>query len=117
MSYPAIMTERYQLSLSAYFKRLLRVSSAYASVKIVSGPRKGTDLGETECIPNSFNPDWCKVFFLDFDPDDNTALEITIWDFQHGSAPWRVGGARLNAAEVYRKKGAQAKIGTKGASL
>lgn len=111
------MTERYQLSLSAYFKSLLRVSSAYASVKIVSGPRKGTDLGETECIPNSSNPDWCKVFFLDFELNDSTTLEITIWDFQHGSAPWRMGGARLDAAEVYRKKGAQAKIGTKGTSL
>lgn len=113
------MTERYQLSLGAYFKRLFRISSAYATVQIVSGPQKGTDLGETECIPNSMNPDWCKIFFLDLDLEeqDSTILQVTVWDFQHGSAPWRIGSVKLNAADIYKKKGTQRRLGTKGSSV
>eukprot|EP00980_Cylindrotheca_fusiformis_P012303 scaffold3014_cov116-Cylindrotheca_fusiformis.AAC.5 len=103
---------RYELSLSAYFKRLFHVSSTYATVEIVDGP----NLGETECIPNSTNPDWCRSFYLS--TLENVSLKISVWDFQNGSSPWRIGTVTLKATAIFDKKGPmQARIGPKKSSL
>mmetsp|Transcript_7921 Transcript_7921/g.19123 ORF Transcript_7921/g.19123 Transcript_7921/m.19123 type:complete len:527 (+) Transcript_7921:65-1645(+) len=98
------MIGAYQLSLSAYFKSVFSVSSSYASVKIVGGTFRGNDLGETECIPCSSTPDWCKTFFLDFIPGDGTILEISVFDYNNGSTAYKIGGTRIKAEEVLKRK-------------
>ena len=94
----------YQLSLCASFKSRFRVNSSYASVKVVAGPYEGKDLGETECIPCSSNPDWCKTFFLDFLPGDGTVLEITAYDFNNGSTAYKIGSTKVRVEEVLKRK-------------
>ncbi|CAJ1935913.1 unnamed protein product [Cylindrotheca closterium] len=99
------MLGAYQLSLSAQFLSRFKVSSSYASVKIIEGSYRGTDLGETECIPRSSTPDWCKTFFLDFVPGDGTVVEISIYDFNNGSTAYKIGGSRIRIEEVAKRKG------------
>lgn len=101
--------ERYQISLHAFNLPnkggLFQKSSPYASVKIVSGPQQGTVLGETEHIPHTLSPEWCKVFFLEFSPSEVTYLEVTIWDFHNGKEPLWMGEARFEATSVYQEPG------------
>ena len=99
------MLGAYQMSLSAHFLSLFSVSSCYASVKIVEGTYRGTDLGETECIPRSSTPDWCKTFFLDFVPGDGTVVDISVYDFNNGSTAYKIGATRIWAEEVAKRKG------------
>src|SRR5210317_1950549 len=94
----------YQLSLCASFKSHFRVNSSYASVKIVSGPYEDKDLGETETIPCSSTPDWCKTFFLDFLPGDGTVLEITVWDDNNGSSSYKIGSTKIRVEEALKRK-------------
>jgi hypothetical protein len=104
------MKERYQLSLHAidlpskggFFRK---VASPYAKVKITSGPEKGTVVGETEPVPHTLHPDWCKILFLEFSPADVTNLEITIWDYRNGKEPLWMGEANFEATSVYQEAG------------
>eukprot|EP00980_Cylindrotheca_fusiformis_P020610 scaffold7679_cov134-Cylindrotheca_fusiformis.AAC.1 len=114
--------ERYQLSLNAIGLPnrggLFRMSSPYAKVKVVSGPHQGVELGRTEAIPRHLSPDWCKIFFLEFSPNDVTNLEITVWDEVKGKKDVKIGGAMFEATTVFRQPGrtASEQIGNKSTS-
>ncbi len=101
--------ERYQISLHAFNLPnkggWFRKSSPYASVKVISGPQQGQILGETEHLPHTLDPDWCKVFFLDFSSSEITHLEVTIWDYHNGHEPIWMGEARFEATSVYLEPG------------
>jgi C2 domain len=95
--------DRYQVSLWATNlpnKGWFRTSSLYATIKIVSGPQQGTELGRTEIIEQNPNPDWCKIFFLEFSRAEITLLEITIYDRWVGKSPLWIGEGRFEAASV-----------------
>lgn len=114
--------ERYQLSLNAIDLPnrggLFRMSSPYARVKVVSGPKQGTDLGKTEAITRNLSPDWCKIFFLEFSPSDVTNLEISIWDKVDRKKDVKMGVAIFEATTVFQEPGrtASEKIGRKRTS-
>ena len=114
-------TERYQISLHAVDlpnKGWFRRSSPYATIKIASGSRNGTDLGETEVIQKCLSPDWCKIFYLDFSPSQVTDLEVNIWDYRLGKEPIKMGTAKFEAATVYQSPGntMSKRIGSKDSS-
>jgi hypothetical protein len=113
------MTERYQLALHAENlsnSRWCGKICPYATVKITSGPRMGTVLGETEAIATDVDPDWVKIFFLEFAPGEVTNIEVTIWDYRLGSEPIHIGEVNFEATSVFRAPGktVSAEIGDSG---
>ena len=105
----------YQLSLKASFRT--RVSSSYASVRVVAGPQSGKDLGETECVPKSTSPDWRKTFFLDCTPGDGTVLEIDVWDRNNGSTAYKIGGTKIRAEKLLKRKVLQVPLSSHSTNL
>jgi len=104
-----IQRERYQLSLYAWNLPNMgwfRKSSPMAKVTIVSGPQRGTVLGETEVIRQDLSPEWSKIFFLDFAASEITQLEVVIYDCgMKGMEPVYMGEARFEATSVFHEDG------------
>eukprot|EP00934_Nitzschia_sp_Nitz4_P002879 Nitzschia sp. Nitz4//scaffold30_size153850//60720//61724//NITZ4_002772-RA/size153850-augustus-gene-0.57-mRNA-1//1//CDS//3329547244//2869//frame0 len=100
--------DRYQLSLHGIDlpnKRWFGRSSPYATVKILTGRQRGKELGQTEHLEADLNPDWCKIFFLEFSPAEITDIEVVIWDYNVGHEPLWIGEAKFEATSVFQEPG------------
>jgi hypothetical protein len=73
---------RFQLSLYAgkLPSSLFHTPSPYGVVTVKDGPLKGTDVGRTETIAKTTNPDWVKTMFIETDASINLPLNVAIWD-------------------------------------
>jgi len=104
--------ERYQISLNAIDLPksigFFRKPSPYAKLKVVSGPKEGTEeaqLGTTESIPNCINPDWSKIFFLEFDASEVTNLEVSLFSKADDGEDSLIGKASFEATSVFKEPG------------
>jgi len=85
-----------------------RKPSPYAKLKVVSGPKEGTEeaqLGTTESIPNCINPDWSKIFFLEFDASEVTNLEVSLFSKADDGEDSLIGKASFEATSVFQEPG------------
>jgi Ca2+-dependent lipid-binding protein len=73
---------RFQLSLYAGHlpRSLFHTPNPYAKVTVTGGPLKGPDVGRTETIVKSTNPDWIKTMFIETDASINLPLKVAVWD-------------------------------------
>jgi hypothetical protein len=102
------MKERYQLALHAEDlpnSRWCGNICPYATVKITSGTQAGNVLGETEHIPGDVDPDWVKLFYLEFSPGEVTNIEVTVWNYRLGNEPECIGEVNFEATSVFRAPG------------
>lgn len=101
-------TERYQVSLYAEnlpnMGGLFRRSSPYAKVKIISGQSSGKEF-ETEVIEKCLDPDWYKIFLVDFAETEITNMEVTVFDYRDGREPLYMGECRFELGGVYQAPG------------
>lgn len=101
--------KRYQLSFNA--ENLSnkggwwRVSSPYVKVEIPTGPKKG-QVGETEHVLHSLNPDWAKLFIVEFDKTVHVPIEVTVLDWKgDDQEPIVMGKASFEATTVFESPG------------
>ena len=100
---------RYQITLHAENlpnRRWFGRACPYAKVKITTGPKKGTVVGQTEPATKELSPDWTTTMFLNFTDAEVTNLEVTIFDYRGENAQdqW-LGEANFEATSVFQSPG------------
>jgi len=74
---------RYQLTLEAEkLKRVgkLRLGCPYAVVTATGGPHEGKEIGRTETIKDSLNPNWVKIIYIKSDESIFFPIRVAVYD-------------------------------------
>jgi C2 domain len=95
---------RYQVSIQAEKlpRGLFRRPNPYAVVIVTGGPREGENIGKTETVYNTVEPDFTKVLFVETDPSVNLPLKISIYNYRNETL---LAEATFEATEVFVSPG------------
>jgi C2 domain len=95
---------RYQLSIHAERlpRGIFRKPNPVAVVTVTGGPREGEEIGRTDVVENSLDPEFTRVLFVETDSSVFLPLKVSIYNDRNDAL---LADATFEATEVAVAKG------------